>query len=352
MTYANVSRFNITTGRTEVTLVANTSVECDPTSPHPTPSPSLAPTAYADTLKCVWCDGKGGTLLGYYRNCTAPSSNCTYTGNYTVMIHEGCMFQFSTNVSHTPQVAALSPEKGSYANGDVLTITGESFAKRGNVVTLGYTTCPVLEENSTQITCAVPKHVGGTYVASVNVPDLGLAVGKKLWFRYESTIISVTPKQGSRYAGQRITITGYGFAPKSERAVTYGDDDAELEAEWYAATFAGWTNEGTAGGGHAFGLDIVSATYDTIIAVTNLLYERSAGDVTDWIHGLSVDVAREEVGGVTPGDYDWVVASDGANDVEDVFDGNIFNNYDTHGTSDGGEWTSGHYVMYAASTGE
>jgi len=34
-----------------------------------------------------------------------------------------------------------------------------------------------------------------------------------MWFRYESGVVAITPKLGSKYAGQRITLTGYGFAP-------------------------------------------------------------------------------------------------------------------------------------------
>jgi hypothetical protein len=128
-------------------------------------------------------------------------------------------------------------------------------------VRLGYRVAAVVSENGTQIVVVVPKHVGGTYGVSVVVPHLGLATGARQWFRFESGIVTIEPRLGSRYGGQRVTLTGFGFAPKGSASLP--------EAEAYAVDFASWLNFGTANQTAPFGLDVVWATFDTLVGITH-----------------------------------------------------------------------------------
>ena len=122
-----------------------------------------------------------------------------------------------------------------------MTITGTGFnASSGNVVTLGYRTAEVLSANATHMVVQVPKHVGGTYQLSIHVSGKGLAAvsGAQGWFRFDSGIENVSPKIGSRYGGQHITLSGFGFAP-----VGSGSTDEDTD---YETLFSAWTNFGTA----------------------------------------------------------------------------------------------------------
>ena len=234
----------------------------------------------------------------------------------------GCTFQFSNRTSHTPQFHSILPRNGHWP--DRVTIKGAGFNATGNVVTIGYRTASVVSATSTEIVVEVPKHVGGTYALSVHVPDKGYAAGFKQWFRFDSGIASVTPKLGSRYGGQRITITGFGFAP-------FGTNSTASEEETlYESLFNAWTNYGTANESASFEFTTIEATFDRIVAMTFFeTFQHLDGAFEDnWLNSLSVDVAKEDVGYVGPNAYYFISASDGDSGVSRVFDGDPSSVYD------------------------
>ena len=246
------------------------------------------------------------------------TSNTTSFMNKTKVLHEACEFRFHTNVSHTPEFVAVSTSRGHWP--DVVTITGAGFAESGNAVTMGYRSVTTVSENSTHLVVRVPKHVGGTYPLSVSVPDKGYAAGPKMWFRFETGIESITPKLGSRYGGQRITITGYGFAPHGDGFVSGSSSDDALA---YLELFGSWVNYGSANETVPFNFETARASFDTIVGVTHFKNQRSLdGDFSsDWMTSLSVDVAKEDEGYVGPSTYAYVTASDSDSNVELLFDG-------------------------------
>jgi hypothetical protein len=126
----------------------------------------------------------------------------------------------------------------------------------------------------------------------VDVPDRGYADGDKLWFRFDSGIENISPKLGSRYGGQRITITGYGFAPAGDPPAMSSDDIT------YASLFSSWVNYGTSNNTDPFDFDAVHATYDTIVATTHFRNLRvvDGHHTMDWMNSLSVDLAQEDEG--------------------------------------------------------
>jgi len=226
----------------------------------------------------------------------------------------GCTFQFSNSTSHTPKFYSIKPSNGHWP--DQVTITGAGFNATGTVVTLGYHTATIISATSSEIVVEIPKHVGGTYALSVRVPDKGYASGLKQWFRFDSGITSVTPKLGSRYGGQRITITGFGFAPLGTNSTSSEEDT------FYDSLFNAWTNYGTANESAPFEFATIEATFDRIVATT--LFESSqqldGAFEDDWLNSLSVDIAKENDGYVGPNAYYFVSASDGDSQVSNVFD--------------------------------
>ena len=75
-------------------------------------------------------------------------------------------------------------------------------------------------------------------------------------------------------------------------------------------------------------------------------YERLAESPTDWIKGITVDIAREDVGGRTFGEYEAVLANNGR--VSNCFDGNIYNYFDSYSSAEVDTYPETHYVVYAA----
>jgi hypothetical protein len=237
----------------------------------------------------------------------------------------GCTFQYSNRTSHTPKFHAIEPSNGHWPN--QVTIKGAGFNTTGTVVQIGYRTATVISATSTEIIVEVPKHVGGTYSLSIHVPEKGYASGFKQWFRFDSGITNITPKLGSRYGGQRITISGFGFAPFGTNST------ASDENTGYDALFSAWTNYGTANESASFEFKPIEATFDRIVATTHfdISQELDGAFEDDWLNSLSVDVAKESEGYVGPNAYYYLSASDGDSGVSNAFDGDPMTIYDGHG---------------------
>ena len=312
------------------------------------------------------CLDAGLTVPHGWNNSTNSTFNAT-AGEAPSKLHTahraGCLFQFSANTTHTPLFEDISPRMGKA--GDRVTLTGSGFAAAGNVVTLGFVDAVIESESVTEIVVTVPRHVGGTYPFSVTAADKGLATGRRMWFRFASGVDTIAPALGSRYAGQRVTLTGFGFAPlnlpadegdyadlvtrsasAAASASVSGDNGQSRDgsrglhaivgkagfdaaaAAAYASTFASWSNIVGANGTAPFGMDVEYATYDTLVGRTHLRgYRSQEGDPTSgWLRGVSVDIAKLGEGGAVSAYY--VATSNGDGNVAYVFDNDPTTVYD------------------------
>ena len=94
-----------------------------------------------------------------------------------------------------------------------------------------------------------------------------------------------------------------------EMYTSYSADELYLDA------FGDWYSEGGSfAADEPFDLDIVSATFDTIIAYTNLEgYRRmGAGPTAGWMRGMSIDIINDDYGGVSAGSYVSIADANGA----------------------------------------
>ncbi|HUA75930.1 MAG TPA: IPT/TIG domain-containing protein [Solirubrobacteraceae bacterium] len=127
-----------------------------------------------------------------------------------------------------PTVTKLSVKKGPTAGGTSVTITGTRFAGvkavqfgTGNAVS--YTV-----NSETSITAVAPTGVAGTTVDVTILAQSGRsAVSSKDRFKYEKpTVTKVSSNIGSSAGGNRVTITGTGFALGSGTAFKFGKNAA------------------------------------------------------------------------------------------------------------------------------
>ncbi|XP_069051252.1 PKHD1 like 1, tandem duplicate 1 [Lepisosteus oculatus] len=124
-----------------------------------------------------------------------------------------CGFQWTS--AKTPVVSGISPTQGSYAQGTVLTITGSGFASENASVSVGDVQCPILEVNSTSITCKVGNASAGTYQVYVSFVKLGFTQntgGAVFNFTVNMGIFNYSPLAGSVAGGTVLTVSGYGFS--------------------------------------------------------------------------------------------------------------------------------------------
>ena len=299
-----------------------------------------------DELRCTTTGGevvpKGFgavevSIFGTPAVCLEAAAAAATSGNAT---RPGCAFQYSTNTTHTPRVDGFSKRFG--RAGETVTITGAGFAGAGNVVTMGLAQAEVVAEGPASIEVAVPRHVGGTYRVTVAHPDLGLADGERLWFRFESGVTDLAPRLGSRYGGQRVTLTGFGFAPAGGGGGGGGAPSAEEAA--YAALFGDWVNIASANGTAAFGLDVEWATFDTLVGTTQFRgYRAVEGDFSaEGLRGLSVNTARAGEGLVRAGGAAHVAVT-GGGPAAHIFDGDPATTFDGYG---GGKNLQIYYYAY------
>lgn len=113
-----------------------------------------------------------------------------------------------------PSIAAISPNYGSTAGGDSVTITGAGFSAN-SVVTIGAIDCLNFNfVSSNKITCTTPPGANGAKNVIVSNPD-GQNNTLTSGFTYREsavpTIISISPGYGPLTGGTTITINGAGF---------------------------------------------------------------------------------------------------------------------------------------------
>jgi IPT/TIG domain len=113
-----------------------------------------------------------------------------------------------------PTVASLSPNAGSTAGGNTVTITGTNFVS-GATVKFGTTaSTTVTFVSATQLKATAPAHSAG--VAPVTVHTIGgtSASGNGSLYAYgPPTVSSVSPTAGSTAGGNTVTIIGTNFVP-------------------------------------------------------------------------------------------------------------------------------------------
>ena len=144
-----------------------------------------------------------------------------------------------------PVITAISPRSGFHnkPGAEKLTITGSNFGPGmspvstwevtvggqictnlnytnftvpNNTLVMNHSTSSYSWSNSSvsvdQLVCDIPKHPGG-YADIKFRTGSGYASSESdlMWFKFESAVQDIYPPEGSRYGGQIVTISGYGF---------------------------------------------------------------------------------------------------------------------------------------------
>ena len=131
--------------------------------------------------------------------------------------------EFTFEESETPKVQNLLPTNIS-SPGQVFTITGSRFDNNSInvVVRIGDELCNITEATSNQIECTVTGLVAAQHKVMVNIKGKGNALfdnpSSKI-VTSNPTVAKVSPLESSKKGGLRLTITGNGFDPTSDRTV-------------------------------------------------------------------------------------------------------------------------------------
>ena len=112
----------------------------------------------------------------------------------------------------TPQVTTVSPNYGTPAGGNTVTITGQNFMTGASVNFGGTPASNVAFVSSTQLTATVPAHAAGLVNVTVTNTDGEAATATNAYTYSDApTISSVSPNSGTTVGGDTVVISGAHF---------------------------------------------------------------------------------------------------------------------------------------------
>ncbi len=150
--------------------------------------------------------------------CDVPANN---PGTYDVVVTVVSMGTGTLTLGYTyipaPTVSSISPNSGSAAGGQTVTISGNNFVAGSTSVQFdaahqGPAATNVNVISQTSLTCTTPAHNAGT--VDIKVTSTGGAVIKSSYYTYIAlpAFTSVAPNMGPVSGGTNVTITGSDFA--------------------------------------------------------------------------------------------------------------------------------------------
>ncbi|MFT9116351.1 MAG: IPT/TIG domain-containing protein [Sporolactobacillus sp.] len=126
-----------------------------------------------------------------------------------------------------PTISSVSPNTGTYAGGDTVTIAGTNF-KPDDTVTFGGLAATVVSVSSdgTTLTVTTPAHdAGSVNIVVTDIIGQPATLSNDFTYLYPApTVTSITPNQGPVSGNQNVTITGTNFVKKYHfTSISQGD---------------------------------------------------------------------------------------------------------------------------------
>ncbi|XP_033493349.2 PKHD1 like 1, tandem duplicate 1 [Epinephelus lanceolatus] len=141
---------------------------------------------------------------------------------------------FTYSAAHTPVISSISPTTG--LGGAVITLTGSGFGTDSQhiSVTINHVPCVVSTVSDTQVQCTAGDNPGGAYEIMLHHQVKGYAESD-VTFKYELTLSSVQPNEGSFGGGALLSVQGSGFDPHNS-TVTICGEECEVQREMSTST--------------------------------------------------------------------------------------------------------------------
>jgi len=129
-----------------------------------------------------------------------------------------------------PEIVSVTPDSGSTAGGDVVTVTGVNFQNGATVRIGGIDATSVTYVNSSTLLATVPANVAGSYDVTVINPG-GQSATLANGFTYLNlppVVSSVNPQIGPLEGGMNVTIHGSDFIPQNSISNVWTDTGGVL----------------------------------------------------------------------------------------------------------------------------
>lgn len=186
-------------------------------------SPSAGSSAGGTTVTVTGTGFFGTPLVRIGGFCTVLSSSATSivaltptgTGTQNVVVQLADLQTATLASGYTYDsslgVSLVSPNDGSEAGGETVTLTGIGFTV-SSTVRFGSNSASISSGTATQLVVTAPaSSVVGPLLVTVADPSAGSA--SRLYTYHALSVSSVAPTRGSTLGGSTVTINGDGFAP-------------------------------------------------------------------------------------------------------------------------------------------
>lgn len=196
--------------------------------------------SYGASAPCSPSPGAGIAPVEVSARLTGLSHETTYRYRVVASTARGTSYggeeTFTTLRNEPPQVTAVSPEAGSAAGGETVTISGSEL-EEATAVKFGSTPAESFTVDSDESITAVAPAGSGTVGVYVTTPSGTSSGDVHFTFLQQPSISDVTPRTGPASGGTTVKIDGGGFdaastvsfGAKAASSVTF-DSEGELTA--------------------------------------------------------------------------------------------------------------------------
>jgi kumamolisin len=176
----------------------------------------------------------GGGYLYTIPQAFRPASSMTGPGNDFAHVGLGSpnITSLVANVAGRAQITAVSPDFGSVAGGDTVTITGHGFIGVSQVLfgnsSAGTPAASFKVISESQIQAVTPSCLAascanyGPNNSIVVVTPAGNSLPSQVVFRFLPVVTGVTPNSGTMFGGDTVTVSGAGFYYTGGQTFTFG----------------------------------------------------------------------------------------------------------------------------------
>jgi signal transduction histidine kinase len=242
------------------------------------------------TLLDISFDGVSATNIQTLNSTTATATvpaHAAGTVDVSVTGYDGQTATLTNGFTYIPppSISGISPNSGSMAGGDSVTISGSHFVSGATVKFGNIEAEDVTFVNSSTLTVVTPPSSGGTKNVIVTNPDgqSGTAINGFTFIRPPPGVSGISPDTDVMAGGTEVTITGTNFASKDVAQPSNGATaTASSEYQTHTADKAFDTDETTYWSGMGGTGQWVQSMFDSMYTIEKIQWSKCGSNTAPY----------------------------------------------------------------------